>query len=326
MLKKTTLAVMGLAVSGFALAGTMGPVCAPGNVTVPCEAKRWDLGVQALYLQSIYSGSKAYQHSLLPTGSVRAVDNDWDWGSRLEGSYHFNTGNDVTIDWTHFSSNKNEIDLAGYIPLNARLVVTNQPVAQYSKDKLDQVNVVMGQHADFGMVKKMRFFGGMQYAHLQIDSTNYFGTRFTSPPYPVLPFSSVSQFDNTDYKGFGPVIGIDYAYELSNAFSLTARGAGSILYGTSRYSNGYVGAPVNLVFASRSNKVRTIVPSLDAKLGVNYAYSVGQGILNLEGGYQALNYFNALQTQGIAGFAGQVTNSDYGLYGPYFGLKYVGNA
>ena len=37
------------------------------------------------------------------------------------------------------------------------------------------------------------------------------------------------------------------------------------------------------------------------------------------------NYFNGLQTQGLAGFTGSLTTSNYGLYGPYLGLKYVGN-
>ena len=50
-----------------------------------------------------------------------------------------------------------------------------------------------------------------------------------------------------------------------------------------------------------------------------------QGVLNLEGGYMSTNYFNALQSQGGA-ISGSLASSDYGLYGPYFGLKYLGNA
>ena len=137
----------------------------------------------------------------------------------------------------------------------------------------------------------------------------------------------VSQFDNTDFKGLGPVIGIDYAYDLTNALSLTANGAGSILYGSGRFSNGLVGVPVNVVFASRYGSKKSMVPSFEAKLGLNYAYSMTQGVLNLAGGYQVVNYFNALHATGVAGILGTgITDSDFGLYGPYLGVKYVGSA
>ncbi len=61
MLKNTTLAIFGLAVSGFTAAGTMGPLCTPENVTVPCEERKWDLGVQALYFQPTYTAYKGYE-------------------------------------------------------------------------------------------------------------------------------------------------------------------------------------------------------------------------------------------------------------------------
>lgn len=318
MLKKAFLAVMGLAVNGLVFAGTMGPVCAPGNVTVPCEASRWELGVQALYLQSVYSSSKGY-YQTPPTGALAGVNNPWDWGYNLEGSYHFNTGNDVKVNWMHFSDSVNNTNLSGTLlaltPQFSLSPQLNQAFHLIGENKLDQINLEMGQSANFGLVKKMRFFGGLQYAHIQANATQYFTT-----------LTSFERFDNTDFKGFGPTVGIDYAYDLSNAFSLTAHGSGSVLYGTSRYSGGFVLQPSNLVYLSSYAKAHVMVPSLDAKLGMNYAYNMMQGVLNFEGGYQSTNYFNALQTQGLGGITGSIANSDYGLYGPYFGLKYLGNA
>ncbi|HAT9857255.1 TPA: Lpg1974 family pore-forming outer membrane protein [Legionella pneumophila] len=323
MLKKTSLALLGLAASGYALAGTMGPVCTPGNVTVPCEAKRWDLGVQALYLKPVYDADMAYrQVHVAPT----RYDDDqgWDWGYRLEGSYHFNTGNDVTLTWIHYSDFANPSGLVGRIdipPLPPALAFPRLFSAIY-KNRFEQVNLVMGQHADFGLVKDMRFYGGLQYANIEIDNTNYYFGAF-----PQL--GGVNLFDNTDYKGVGPVVGIDYAYALTNALSVTANGAASVLYGKGKYNIGYVALPTGssgaIVRSIYANK-RTIVPSLEAKLGLNYAYNMAQGVLNLEGGYQVMNYFNALHTQFLQNMANPVTNSDYGLYGPYIGAKYIGNA
>jgi hypothetical protein len=318
MLQKTTLVLLGLAASSYAAAGTMGPVCTPGNVTVPCVERLWDLGIQALYLESVFDANKAYAQNA-QLGQPNIDRNDWDWGFRLEGSYHFNTGNDVSVNWTHYKGGVNHFGGNGLVPLPPQSVTT-VPYNLITIDRYDQANVIMGQHVDFGLVKKMRFYGGLQYANIQANSSNLY--NFALAP----TITSVSLFDNTEFRGIGPTVGLDYAYHLTDAFSVIANGAGSILYGTSRYNIGYVAAPSGLVLVSQYAKTGAMVPSLEAKLGLNYAYSMPEGVVNLEGGYQVVNYFNALEAQSMQSLTASIASVSYGLYGPYFGVKYVGLA
>ncbi len=310
MLKKTTLAVLGLAASGLAMAGTMGPVCAPGNVTVPCEAKKWDLGVQALYLKPAFDADYGYERKI---NGFQEIDQDWDWGYRITGSYHFSTGNDLTVTWVHFSTDFQQSGFRGVNPLTQQL---SAPFTMLQAHTYDQVNAVMGQHVDVGQQKNMRLYAGLQYADIRVDANN----NFAAPP-------SLTKYHNTDFNGVGAVVGTDFSYDLSEAFSLTANGAMSIMYGTGRYSDGFLTTidGTDVVFGTNYGTKRMIVPSLEAKLGANYAYPIADGVLNIEGGYQAVNYFNALQN--LSTLTGsRITNSDYGLFGPYLGAKWVGNA
>lgn len=322
MLKKTTLAVIGLAASSFASAGSMGPVCTPGNVTVPCEAERWDLGVQALYFKSLYGANKSVQ-PVLPN-NFQEISNEWHWGGRLEGSYHFNTGNDLTIDWIHYKISDDLGPFLGEFPLIATNGPTNveRAYSVSNKNHFDQINAVLGQHADFGLVKKMRFYGGMQYGNVQTRMKKSSAEVII----PRITTTSVDYFANADFKGFGPVLGIDYSYNITNELSVTANGQGSLLYGTTRYNAGFVAQPAGGVFSSVYSAKNAIVPTMQAKLGMNYAYSIAQGVMNFEAGYQVLDYFNVFQTQAGQVIANPLLTSDFGLYGPYFGVKYVGNA
>lgn len=341
MFKKISLAVIGLLASSFVSAGSMGPACTPGNVTVPCETRAWEFGIDALYLTSSYSTQNSITTLVdslifpgfatltapvvrLPSIPVfQDIDNNWDWGSRLEGAYHFNTGNDFKITWLHYKNSQSK-DWSYNVIVNAFADGRRKVDASLNaQDRIDQVNFELGQHVDAGLVKKLRFFGGVQYAHLQVNSTTDFVIQrrvFFAP----APNSEIT-YNNTDYQGFGPMAGLDYSYNLTDAFSVTASGSGSVLYGTNRYLAGVLDKTGLLSVASVGDRSDLMVPSLQAKLGVNYAYNMTEGQFNIKAGFEALNYFNVLRSQ-PAGITTNIVTSDYALYGPYAGISYVGNA
>ncbi len=100
-LKKISLAIIAFG-SSVALAGAMGPVCVEGGVTVPCPHLALDIGVQALYLHQASSNAVFFTKHANPANITNwyGINSTWDWGSKLEGSYHFRTGNDININKT----------------------------------------------------------------------------------------------------------------------------------------------------------------------------------------------------------------------------------
>jgi hypothetical protein len=319
MLKKTTVAVLGLATSGLTFAGSMGPVCTPGAITVPCEAKQWSFGVDALYLKAVTSGARAYRANVL--GGLSELDNDWNWGFRAEAAYQYGTGNDVSVSWMHYNDSAQQSDLVGLLITSvAPLALSVLPTTVNVQNRLDQVNAVLGQHVDASVTNKVRFYAGMQYASIEHNTTNYYGSGAIPG---VFAFSAATRYDDNDFTGFGPVLGIDYSYYVSPQISLIADGATALLYGTTRLTSGFVYSPANAVLGTNYASKKTTVPAFEAKLAVNYAHAMPQGSLNLQGGYRVVDYFNALQSRALP--TSPVTTADYTLYGPYVGLKYVGN-
>jgi hypothetical protein len=313
-LKKTAVAVLAFG-SSAVFAGTMGPVCSAVNVTVPCERVGWDVGIYALYLQPSYSDNISYI-GLTPNAagtSINYVENDpdWGWGFKLEGSYHFGTGNDLNLNWYHLDDNSatrtfvgNFVFIDGELADTARERFTVNP-------KWDAVNLEFGQHVDFGEFKNIRFHGGVQYARIETGLSAY----LTNPGTPDF----ISAASTSKFTGFGPRIGADMSYDLGNGFAIYGNGATAILSGTSKVNAAISSSviPRTTVNASRN----ALVPELEAKLGVKYSWAMAQGDLTLDGGYMWQNYFHAQQTLRFFG----VADSDFGIQGPYVGLKWMGS-
>jgi hypothetical protein len=284
-LKKTAVAAVLALGSSLAFAGTMGPVCTPGNVTVPCPSYAWDVGGQALYLQTMTDDNVSFDVGA--DGSFNTnVDANWNWGFQLEGSYHFNTGNDVTITWYHVDTSWKNHEFFSDVDPDLLFGFGH-------KNRWDAVNGELGQFVDFSANKKIRFHGGFQFASIKRSFHAFIAD---------VDFDEAGDDNlfavrgNSQYNGFGPRTGIDMTYVFGNGFGIYAKAATAILVGTSKHSFQAIDFFDDVeAFEFEVGGSRTaIVPELEAKLGASYNYALAQGDLILDAGYMWFNYFNPL--------------------------------
>lgn len=317
--KKTAVAVLALG-SSAVFAGTMGPVCAPGNVTVPCEKQAWDFGAQALILQPTYNSNLGFGNVTAASTTATRVDGldpKWGWGFQIEGSYHFNTGNDFNLNWYHYSHS------------SSRTYADGALTGPFSIDpKWDAVNFEFAQHVDFTDMKSLRLHAGVQYARL---ATNI--SAFDNGEVPAfVPGALNSVNADVTFNGFGPRVGADMFFGVGNGFNIFANGAAAVLVGTNKSSvSGYPAVAAGAVSPNLSQNRNSIVPELEGKLGANYVYSMAQGDLSIDAGYMWVSYINAqsMNTLDVGSVAAVASpsehNSNFSLSGPFFGLKWVGN-
>ena len=308
-LKKTAVAVLALS-SSAVFAGTMGPVCTPGNVTVPCERSAWNFGGDALYLEVMNNDPLQYiGYANGTTTNYQDLRNRYGWGFKLEGSYHFNTGNDINLNWYHLNANKSrDLTNADFIPDPNSAPTTVVDITTGSvkfKPRWDQVNLEVGQFVDFGEYKDIRFHAGAQYTNLQ----RKFSSNFTGSNGTVYTW-----YGNNKFNGFGPRVGADLTYGFGNGLAIYGDAAVSLLVGTTKFNS--TRTPALTVLPNPYGSKRSVVPEMDAKLGIKYDYAMPQGDLTLDVGWMVVNYFNAYQRYSSKG--------DISLQGLYFGAKWTG--
>ncbi len=170
-LKKTTVTLLILGSSALS-AGTMGPACVPGSVTIPCAQNAWDFGAQALYLRPSFSSDFVYFNESYFDTSTSSKENqvhtNWDWGFQIEASYHFSTGNDVNVNWyyydvtnhSNFATDTGSVRTASVTP------------------RWNAVNLEIGQLMSFDENKSFRYHAGVQFSQVKVSYFNTISLMF----------------------------------------------------------------------------------------------------------------------------------------------------
>ncbi|HIG0430841.1 TPA: Lpg1974 family pore-forming outer membrane protein [Legionella pneumophila] len=301
-LKKTIIFVLAFGLYNNSFSGTAGSACVPDIVTVSCKSTAWDLSIKALYLQPIYDTNWGYYGSTtLPNGGrvFHDLDSDWGLGFQLVGSYHFNTGNDININWYHFDNDT-------YHNIGLVSIGGTQRQEDFNiQQKWDSINLELGQYTSFGSKKKIRFHGGVQLTRIEHDAGSHAG-------------GFPHEHSQTKFTGVGPRTGLDMSYNWGKKLAIHANAETALLVGSSKFNYDHIRILEN-EFESFNGSKNTIVPEVGAKLGAKYVFNTDSGHLILDAGYVWLNYFNAQH-----GLFGIITaESNYALHGPYVDLRWI---
>jgi hypothetical protein len=199
--------------------------------------------------------------------------------------------------------------------------------------------VEVGQHVDAGDELRLRFFGGLEYAHIRHNlNTEYDNVANIEDD---VFFGQENVFQESKFSGVGPVLGVDMYFPLSQHFELRSRLAGGMLFGrldsklNDQIAAGFEGQPPVQVFDPTNLGVdlaaeNNTVPTLGLKIGAAYTSAYRRLGWILEAGYQTDHYFNAATTfrhvnnLGGAIFVKQV--GDISVAGPYVSLTLTGIA
>lgn len=335
-LKKTAVAVLALG-SSAAFAGTMGPVCSAVPVTMPCESSGWEVGARALWL-NIGAGNQSTTVASTAGGNLTSnVGPGFGWGFQINGAMTYGTGKSVSLDWYHISNTQNKTYGPTGLTGSRAIVSGNQMIrttyitslANYggtasANPKMDDVNMLFGQHIDFSDVTSANLGWGWKWARVagsnNVAMNGNVAYVQNSAPAVASNYNFTSNNSNT-FNGFGPEVSLQAAYELIDHLDIYGKGDFSALAGFSKSSLTY-GDVVSAASVTTSSSVVAITPVVAGKLGLNYDWDMtGFGTVGFDINYDFRQYINAFRNVN-AGVSTQVStsSSSFSAQGIVFGL------
>lgn len=302
---KTTALILALGALSQANAG-MYNMCKEGVNMVPCEAEAWDIGIDALHFKNTGNFFDLFPEQ---RGTYSPK---FGWGVRVEGSYHFGTGNDITLNWTHVKSDSDGTDA----PDDAGNFIfgINESVDFEQQSQFHIFNAEFGQHLDFGERFDVRIHAGIQYADLK--ETYESREAFTGNGGNV--FATGDEMMHFSSKGIGPRVGLDLSYLVADNFDVFTDVAIAALSmkQESRFQDdfGFNGPFGGFARSAGTFEHRNLDFASDFAIGARYTYQMGSGDLSGKVAWEDHIYINA----------GAVGNT-ISWEGVTFGVKWVGN-
>lgn len=334
-LKKTAVAVLALS-SSAAFAGTMGPVCSAVPVTMPCESSGWEVGARALWW-NIGAGNTTQSLTSSSGGNLSTdVGPGFGWGFQINGAMTYGTGKDVALNWYHIKNTQNKTFGAQTLTGNPAFVVggtqflTNNTVTDITNTagsasagpKLDDVNMIFGQHVDFSDTTSAHLGWGWKWA--RVGGTNSIAqngsiTTTAGVPDTTTPYNFTASNSQT-FNGFGPNVNLLAQYELIDHLNIYGQGDFAALAGFSKSSMTY-GAVTSGASATSSTSTVAITPVIAGKLGLNYDWDMtGFGVVGFDVNYDFRQYINAFRNTNPSLGSNDGTSSSFSAQGITFGL------
>jgi Legionella pneumophila major outer membrane protein precursor len=302
LFKKTVLCALALN-SFVASAGTMGEACQPGDVSLPCATTAWDFGAHALYLKPVYGANLTYL-GFEQSGSVRTWKDDQPdsgWGFKLEGSYHYDEGKDFNVNWYHYDNTSTitrSLTPGGVLPaVTARATIT---------PKWDTINFEVGRLIKLASDTTIRLHYGAQYTRIDND---------------VAVRGPVYLDAATRFSAFGPRVGSDFEYQISNGFAFQAGGAFGILYAKQKFTET---TRLPLPPFTQVGSVYMSEQTIEGNLGLKYNQVITSGVISIDAGFMWKHFDSPIHAINLV--TQTIQECDENFNGIYFGFKWVGNA
>jgi hypothetical protein len=334
LVSQVTLALLAVGAVSAASAGTMGnPVAVPAgiNLIAPDSTGMWSFGVEGLWA---ISNNQDFQYAAVDTVDVasgtakqnnKSVQGKNDWGIAANINYMF-AGNsrDVNLQYTgvFFNNSDSTSTATGAIQGVFPMLATGADEAKgSSKEDLNRVDLTFGQLISIGDRVDLHPFAGVSFANLSVVNKATYNIE-------GVPDETVATFKGTsNFWGVGPSVGIDGAVHLGDGWSIVGRAGAALFVGelNSEFKDRTTTVTdLDGGFTSKQDNSVTVVPELDARLGVDYMYAFNPNTsMNIQVGYEVANYFNAINQDAIDSTFVNANNnaSDFNYYGPYLRLQ-----
>ncbi len=352
MLSLFAIGICSSAYGGHPAVDVIVPVMVP--VTIPEQEGSWSVAAEAQYFRpsngdfnyATTRGSDTFavtndfevQNRFL----VRSRDRDPDWGGRFDVKYLFpDFGRDINVVWTHYhhddASARRENEFLYAVAsdiLTPSLIGGNgnfpggwDTARPKAANQYDAVDVMWGQHFDFGPKVRLRAFGGLRYGDIQItDSVSYSAVAGNNDEF----FATGTLRLQSDFQGLGPRGGMDARIRLGCHTNIVGTIAGSLLVGdldqkrytSAVYTDQSLETTSSLVSHRRLDDSTVVVPEMDARIGFNYLHPLSPDAAVLfEVGYENTHYWNG-QNNSVVSYTDSMSHyNDVAFHGPYLRVQ-----